>query len=196
MAVIKPRLQYVNITPKVIDDVHGYNDKNLAVLHETISGDIHGWSDVQGNVNYLDKINYGIHSVNDLEGHIAWALGLGRAVFYHAGGVNERSIGIEQVSNIPLRTPSNALRRKLWAIRHPQLVATAKTLASWHNAGGGPLKYSDSRTPGVTSHWDVSKFNKSSLGHTDCFPLHKGGYYPILEVISMARIYAVRGYHF
>lgn len=191
-----PRLQYKNITPIVKDDVHGYHVKDLAVLHETISGDIHGWNDVSGNVNYLDKINYGIHSVNDLEGHIAWALGLGKAVFYHAGGVNERSIGIEQVSNIPLNTPSNLLRRKLWAVRQPQLKATAKTLAAWHNAGGGPLKYSDGLTSGVTSHWDVSQHFPASEGHTDCHPVHKGGYYPILEVIQMARVYQKAGWHF
>lgn len=191
-----PRLQYRNITPIVKDDVHGYHAKNLAVLHETISGDIHGWNDVSGNVNYLDKINYGIHSVNDLEGHIAWALGLGKAVFYHAGGVNEPSIGIEQVSDVPLKTPSNMLRRKFWVTRHPQLKATAKTLAAWHNAGGGPLKYSDALSPGVTSHWDVSQHFTASEGHTDCHPVHKGGYYPILEVIQMARIYQKAGWHF
>lgn len=193
-----PKLNYNNIAPLVKDHSHGTHKKDLVVLHETISGDIHGWNDVMGNVNYLAKIDYGIHSVNDLEGNIAWALGLGEAIFYHAGGVNERSVGIEQVSNIPSRTPTNSLRRKLWAARSPQLRATAKTLAAWHNADQDhhPLVYSDSLHPGVTTHWDVSKHFASSLGHTDCFPYHKGGYYPVLEVISMARAYAKAGWKF
>jgi hypothetical protein len=193
-----PKLAYHNSAAVLAKHAHGMHDKDLAVVHETVSPDVKGWADVDGIDTYLASKDYGIHSVNDAEGHIAWALGLGRAVFWQAGGVNVRSVGIEQVSNIMLRSPSNVVRRKVWAARHPQLRATAKTLAAWHNADPKrhPLVYSDGTRPGVTSHWNVSQHFSASEGHTDCWPVHLGGYYPLLEVIAMARVYAKLGYRF
>jgi hypothetical protein len=176
--------------------VHGMHRKSLIVLHETVSGDIAGLGDIVGVEKYLASKDYGIHGMTDSDGHIAWALGWGRAVFYQAGGVNRESIGIEQVSRVMLQSPSNVVRRKLWALRKRELRATAKLIASICEAHGIPIQYSDSRKPGITSHWDVSKFHKESEGHTDCWPVHKGGYYPILEVIQMAKVYAKVGYHF
>jgi hypothetical protein len=142
---------------------------------------------------------YGIHGITDAEGNIAWALGLGSAIFYQAGGVNTRSSGIEQISNIMLRSPKNAVRRHIWVARHKQLRATAKILAAWHNhrPKHRPLVYSNGLHPGVTSHWDVSRHFARSEGHTDCWPVHKGGYYPILEVIRLAKaVYARLGVRF
>lgn len=193
-----PKLGYHNSAPILARHAHGFHVKDLAVCHETVSPDVKGWADVDGIDAYLASKDYGIHSVNDAEGHIAWALGLGHAIFWQCGGVNERSIGIEQVSNIMLRSPSNAVRRKIWVARHPQLQATAKTLAAWHNSerAAHPLVYSNGEHPGVTSHWDVSQHHPESQGHTDCWPVHKGGYYPILEVIALAKFYAKLGYHF
>jgi hypothetical protein len=194
--------------PKIVLDInsaklmrphaHGYAAKDLAVLHETVSPDVLGMSDINGVLNYLASKDYGIHGMTDLEGHKVWARGLGSAIFWQCGGVNERSVGIEQVSRVMLEAPTNALRRKLWVARSKQLRATAKLLACWHNADQKkhPLVYSDGRSPGVTSHWDVSQWSAASEGHTDCFPYHKGGYYPILEVIRMAKVYAATGLTF
>jgi hypothetical protein len=192
------KIVYRNIAAEMRSDVHGYGKKDLIILHETVSSDITGWDDILGNAAYLDKLAYGIHGLTDAEGHIAWALGLGDAVFYQAGGVNTRGIGIEQVSRVMLESPINHVRSHIWALRVKQLRATAQLIAAAARGQGWPyerLVYSDALHPGITSHWDVSRHFKASLGHTDCFPVHKGGYYPILAVINMAKAYYRLGYH-
>lgn len=193
-----PKLQYHDTHSFLWEHAHGYSPKNLAVLHETVSGDFKGWKDINDVEQYLARKDYGIHGMTDLEGNKAWAHGLGRAIFWQAGGVNTQSVGIEQVSNVMLRAPGNAARRAIWAARQPQLRATAQLLAAWHNSDPKhhPLVYSNGLHPGVTSHWDVSQHFSASEGHTDCWPVHKGGYYPILAVIRMAKVYAATGVHF
>lgn len=193
-----PKLDYYNISRLLVHHAHGYAPKNLAVLHETVSSDVKGWGDILSITKYLASKDYGIHGLTDAEGHKAWAKGLGRAIFWHCGGVNTQSIGIEQVSRVMLQAKGNAARRAIWAARQPQLRATAKLLAAWHNSNPKqhPLVYSNGLRPGVTSHWDVSQHFSASQGHTDCWPVHKGGYYPILAVIRMARIYAKLGVRF
>lgn len=191
-----PTLAFLNTQHLMLPHVHGRHDKSLIVLHETVSPDIKGIADIVGVEKFLAAKDYGIHGMTDAEGHVAWALGLGNAIFWQAGGVNEQSVGIEQVSNVMMRSPSNTVRAHIWAARQPQLRATAKLLACIHHYQGVPLVYSDSRKPGVTTHWDVSKFNPASEGHTDCWPVHKGGYFPVLAVIRMAKAYAAAGYRF
>lgn len=186
----------LNTTRLFQKHVHGFHKKDVVVLHETVSPDYPGIKDVKGTVEYLASKDYGIHGVTDSEGFIAWAKGLGRAIFWQTGGDNERSIGIEQVSNIMLRSPSNTVRRKIWVARNKQLRATAKLLAAISVAHNIPLVYSDGTRPGITSHWSVSQWSPSSEGHTDCWPVHKGGYYPILEVIQLARVYKAAGVTF
>lgn len=190
------RLTYKNTSAFMRPHVHGYAAKDLIVLHETVSGDIPGWRDIDSVVSFLAAKDYGIHGMTDAEGKVAWALNQGRAIFWQAGGVNERSIGIEQVSNVMLRSPSNKVRKAIWLARNDQLRATAKLIATISNAQGIPLVYSDGTGPGVTSHWDVSQHFPASDGHTDCWPVHKGGYYPMGYVICLARIYKAAGFSF
>lgn len=168
---------------------HGTHDKDLIVLHETVSPDLQGVNDILNVEKYLAEKGYGIHGMTDAEGYTAWALGLGRAIFYHCGGVNERSIGIEQVSNVMLRSPLNTVRRKIWAARTKQIRATAALVGAAAKAHSVPLVYSDGHHPGVTTHWSVSQWATESEGHTDCFPIHHGGYYPALEVIGLAKLW-------
>jgi hypothetical protein len=179
--------------------MHGRHRKDVAVLHETVSGDIPGWKDIDNTESYLANKGYGIHGMTDSEGHKAWAYGLGTGVFYHCGGVNDRSIGIEQVSNVMLNSPSNKIRRKIWVARNKQLRATAQLISAIAHAQNWPeewLRYSDGDHPGITSHWSVSQNHSSSEGHTDCWPVHLGGYYPALSVVSMSRRYYKLGYRF
>lgn len=198
----KRKLLYYNLHDMMLSDVHGRHPKDLAVLHETVSPDLPGLADIMANAQYLDKIGYGIHGLTDKEGNKAWAVTLGDAIFYQAGGVNERSIGIEQVSKIPYLLANKIITKEqawhTWLRREAQLQATAKLLAAWHNADPHhhPLKFSDSLTAGVTSHWNVSQHFPQSKGHTDCWPHHLGGYYPILVVIEFAQSYAKLGYQF
>lgn len=168
---------------------HGYAAKDLIVLHETVSPDVQGLGDILSVEKFLAGKDFGIHGMTDAEGNLAWALGLGRAIFSQAGGVNGRSIGIEQVSNIMLRSPSNVIRRHLWAVRTKQIRATARLCAVLSREYGIPLRYSDGDHAGVTTHWSVSQHHPESEGHTDCWPVHLGGYYPALEVIRLAKIY-------
>lgn len=188
-------LNYLDTSRLMRPHSHGVSGKDLIVLHETVSPDIVGWADIKGVESYLASKDYGIHGMTDLEGHIAWAYGLGKSIFWQAGGVNERSIGIEQVSRVMLASPSNRVRRTIWVARNKQLHATAKLVASICNVQHIPVKYSDGTKPGITSHWDVSQHFAASEGHTDCWPVHKGGYFPILEVVYLARGYAALGYH-
>lgn len=191
-----PRLAFLNASSLMRAHTHGTHSKDLVVLHETVSADIKGLADITGVEKFLASKDYGIHGMTDAEGHVAWAYGLGDAIFWQCGGVNERSIGIEQVSNIMLRSPRNLWRAHIWAARQPQLRATAKLVACIARAQGVPLRYSNGLHAGVTSHWDVSQHFAASEGHTDCWPVNKGGYYPILAVIRMAKAYYALGYRF
>src|SRR5574337_1740718 len=87
------------------DRVHGRHKKDMVVLHETVSGDIPGTADIVSPARFLNQEGYGIHLVVDAEGKSGW-LGDAQAIVYHAasgqGGVNTRSVGIEQVSRVPL----------------------------------------------------------------------------------------------
>jgi hypothetical protein len=196
------QLSFIDTSKLMAPTMHGRHDKDVMVLHETVSADIIGLSDIINVEKYLAQIGYGIHGMTDKEGNIAWAKGLGTGVFYHCGGVNERACGIEQVSLIPLLlehkviTLEQAYER--WRARDVQLHSTAKLVACWHNSdkANRPLKFSDGDHPGVTSHWNVSQHHPESEGHTDCWPHHLGGYFPILAVIRFAKVYADFDYHF
>jgi len=194
------QLRYLNTAGTLVPHVHGMQHKTLGVVHETVSGDIPGWKDITSIEAYLASKDYGIHGMTDADGNCAWGLGLGKAVFWQAGGVNEESIGIEQVSNIMLRSPSNAVRRKLWVARNKQLRATAKLIACIEDAQGIPIKVATwnghSFEHGWVGHWNVSQHYPASEGHSDCWPVNDGGYYPLGEVLSLARGYAKLGYHF
>lgn len=180
----------------MLPHVHGHHAKNMIVLHETVSPDIVGMTDIMSVENYLAKIDYGLHGCVDKEGNIAWSSGLGDAIFYHAGGVNERSIGIEQVSRVMLDFKTNGERAKIWAARKAQLNATAKLVACISRAWKIPLVRSDGDAPGITTHWNISQLHAESEGHTDCWPLYKDGYYPVSYVIKRAKYYKALYYHF
>lgn len=202
------KLSYMDIAGIQSSAVHGHHYKDLIVAHETVSPDYPGWQDILGVSNYLDMKDYGIHGITDLEGHIAYAHGLGDAVFWQCGGVNERSIGIEQVSRVMIQYPTDAKRKAAWLLRQKELKATAKLIASISNSRKNPdgsrqiplqvSKWDHAHqmfTPGVVSHYEVSQHYKESEGHTDCKPVHLGGYYPLYQVVFMARTYAKAGYH-
>jgi hypothetical protein len=168
--------------------IHGTHAKDLIVLHETVSGDASGTSDITSPARYLNQEGYGIHLVVDAEGKSGW-VGNPNVVVYHAasgeGHVNTRSVGIEQVSKIPL-SPS-PFRYQQWKARRKQLDKVAQWCAWIHTVCGVPLDYSDSSVPGITTHWDVSHRWLDGHGHWDCWPKHKAGYYPVLYVVQKAR---------
>ena len=191
-----------NTADIVRDHVHGTHAKDMLVCHETVSKDAPAMSDIIGVENDLAKKDYGIHGMTDLEGHKAWARGLGDAIFWQAGGANERSVGIENVSYIPALIQAKVLTKeqahKKWLEREKQLTALAILIACWHNADKEHHKLvrSNGNTPGVCSHWDVSQHHPESDGHWDCWPHDKGGYFPLALVIHMAKGYAEHGYSF
>jgi N-acetyl-anhydromuramyl-L-alanine amidase AmpD len=192
----------LNIGPEQADNVHGTHDKSLIVLHETVSPDISGWADVKSISSYLDNKDYGIHGIVDSEGHVAWAYGLGKAIFYHAassgsrgnGLVNTRGIGIELVSKVMLQSSNMLERWRIWWARTKQLHATAKLVAWVSRVHDIPLVDSDSSVRGVTTHWEVTQRWGVSGGHTDCWPKHRGGYFPKLRIIRLAKYYRALGY--
>jgi hypothetical protein len=200
------RIEYTNLAlyEKNAHHANDRHDKPLMVLHETVSHDIAGLTDIIETVKFLVAKGYGIHGMSDAEGHKAWALGYATSEFIHAGGVNSVACGIEQVSWIPYLLQHGALTMaqayQMWIKRDRQLNATAMLVAGWHLAKPKerPLRYVDGTGShaGVTSHWDVSQHHPESEGHSDCHPHNKGGYYPILSVIEKAKVYAAHDWHF
>lgn len=196
------RLHYYHTEHLMKPHVHGEHDKFMAILHETITPDMPGLADIESVEKGLAARDYGIHGMNDRDGNMAWAYGLGRAIFYHAGGVNAESIGIEQVSMIPSliqnKILTNEQAHKHWLARTKQLHATAIQLSAWHNTD--PHKHvltrSNGITSGVCSHWDVSQHHPESQGHWDCRPVDRGGHYPLWLVIHLAQSYVHFGYKF
>jgi N-acetylmuramoyl-L-alanine amidase len=193
----------LDIGPDQADNCHGRSDgKDILVFHETVSPDYKGLADIRGVSNYLDEKDYGIHSIIDLEAHFAWAFGYRTCIFYHTlssgtkgnGNVNTRGIGLELISNVMTRSPDNRVRRAIWATRKAQLRKAAKLAATLNSQIDLPLKYSDGSQPGITTHWEVTHRFGVPGGHVDCWPVHRGGYFPIMEVIYMARAYKKAGY--
>lgn len=195
------KLSYMNIASVQADNVHSRAKKRHLIYHETVSPDQPGWSDILANSDYLDRMDYGIHGLTDAEGHLAWAYGLGNAVFWQAGGMNTTGIGIENVSRVMLQSPSNVVRRAIWAARTKQLQGLAKLSAAVCRAQDIPIKaavwdHAHQRfTDGILSHYQVSQHYPTSKGHTDCWPVHLGGYFPMYQVIYMAKGYYAAGYH-
>jgi N-acetyl-anhydromuramyl-L-alanine amidase AmpD len=192
----------LNIGPEQADNVHGRHKKDLIVLHETVSGDIKGWADVKAISSYLDNKDYGIHGIVDFEGNIAWAFTYGSAIFYHAssagtngnGLVNSRGIGIELVSKVMLQSSSMKTRWQIWWARKKQIMETAKLVAWASRVHDIPLVDSDSSKPGVTTHYEVTDRWGVTGGHVDCWPKHRGGYFPKLRIIQLAKLYRKLGY--
>lgn len=181
----------VDLRPYFLTEAGGHVPKSLIVLHETVSHDRPGVSDITAPAAFLDSTGLEIHGIIDIEAHSGWCYDR-RAIYDHAasgsGRVNTRSIGFEQVSDIPLLS-SNAARIDAWrsAARRKQLNKVAEWCAWLSTVEDIPLVYSDGREPGITSHWSVSETFLGGDGHWDCKPIHKGGHYPILYVIAKAR---------
>ena len=81
------------------------------------------------------------------------------------------------------------LRFPTWWKRRRQLNKLAHWIAYLHAAEGIPIRYSDGRRPGVTTHWQVSQTFLGGHGHWDCWPRSYGlgGYFPVAYVIRKAQ---------
>jgi hypothetical protein len=202
-----PKLKIdLNIAAAQEDNIHGFSKKHGVVLHETISPNYPGLRDIISVSEFLDNKDYGIHSITDADGNIAHAKGLGEAIFYHTassgyhgnGRANTFTVGIEQISRVPLDYSDNYSRWMAWLRLNKELNATAKLIACLARAHDFPLELNqgDTRKPGIATHWEVSTYFGVDGGHVDCFPHHRGGYYPLLKVQSMAKGYYSRGWHF
>lgn len=187
----RPRVD-VDLRPYYQGEEKGHADKTLVVWHETVSHNRPGVGDIRDPARFLDATGLEIHAMTDMEGHFAWCYDP-TAIFDHAasgsGRVNTRSIGIEQVSEVPLeRNP--ARRREMWDPKGPrraQLELAARIAAWLFQTHGIPLRWSQGNRPGHTSHWNVSRTYGVAGGHWDCWPVHQGGHWPALFVMSRAR---------
>lgn len=188
-------LKYLDTSTLMRSQMHGRHNKSLIVWHETVSPDMPGVQDILAVEHYLDHVGYGIHGMTDADGNLAWTYGLGTAVFWHAGGVNDIAIGIENVS-MSNTGKTNAQTRAYWSKRTTQLDALAKLTATVAQIHGIPLKYveGDGKHKGVTTHYSVSKYFQASHGHQDCWPVNDGGWFPTSGILGQARIYADEGW--
>lgn len=194
----------LDIAAEQSDNVHGVAGKDMIVLHETVSPQRpESLADIRAVSHFLDVENYGIHGIVDNDGYIAWARGEWKAVFYHTaslghagnGRVNQRAIGIEQISRVMLDYTSQAKRWQAWLNMKPELHACAKLIAAICNTHPTiPLVASSGRTPGITTHWEVTQQFQVPGGHTDCWPHHLGGYYPKNLLLTLAARYKALGY--
>lgn len=188
----------INLNAAMKDLAHGTHEKTMFVCHETVSYNVTGMADILGLENVLKGEGYGIHGITDKDGHKCWAHGMGRAILYHCGGVNEVAVGCENISEIPILVQHKKITHErawqMWMQRHQQLSALAILIACWHNADPKhhPLVRSNGKgsSPGICSHWDVSQHYSASEGHWDCWPHDKGGYFPLAHVLELAKHYA------
>lgn len=200
----------LNIAPLMVPVAHGTHQKKLVVLHETVSPDYAGLTDILGVARYMPSKGLGIHGIIDGEGNLGWDVFGDKHILYHtdssgsgvpAGAVNTWSIGIELISKVMIDYPDNRRRYEWWWQRDRQIDKCAKVLAYLHRVHGIPLVYSDalrqsdgSPEPGITTHWTVTKAYNVPGGHTDCWPKHMKGYFPVLRFIHRARYFAERGW--
>ena len=189
----------VDLRPYFKGEERDHRRKSLIVLHETVSHNVKGLSDIKGVAQYMDSVGLEIHGIIDKEGHAGWCYDHD-GVYDHAasgnGHVNSRSVGFELVSEIPFAVQKGTPgARELWNRddRKKQLNTVARWCAYLNVEYGIPLVYSDATRPGITSHWDVSRSYLGGHGHWDCKPYHKGGHFPILYVVHKAR-HIVRDY--
>lgn len=202
-----PKLRVINISQQQRDNVHGWHSKIGAVMHETVSRQVpKSISDIMFISDYLDNKDYGIHGVVDNDGHVAWAMNLGKAIFYHtdssgrkgSGNANTNFVGIELISRVMLDYSSRVQRIRAWLHMDLELNAAAKLLACLARAHGFPLVDNPGNThlPGVTTHWEVSHYYDVPGGHVDCHPSHRGGYFPKKMLLTLARRYYRAGWRF
>lgn len=189
--VRRPKVS-VDLRPYFADESRGHADKSLVVWHETVSHNKPGVGDITAPAAFLDSTGLEIHGMTDMEGHFAWCYDP-HAIFDHAasgsGHVNTRSIGFEQVSEVPLEKNA-AKRREMWSPNGPRKkqLDLAAHIAAWlFKEVGIPLRWSQGDRPGHTSHWNVSRTYLGGDGHWDCWPVHQGGHWPALYVMQKAR---------
>lgn len=185
------RKPYVNVPlySYLKGSVKGNAKKERIVMHETVSHDREGLSDIRSVAAYLGKIGYGIHLIVDQEGKTGQFPG-DNAIFWHAKGDNTRTIGIELISYVPGITGITRWQRfNIWRTRERQLHKAARWLAYYSDKHGIPLKYTKGYAPGICSHWDVSQVRGIVGGHWDCHPKHRDGHFPLLRLIWLARGY-------
>lgn len=187
----RPRVD-VDLRPYYRGEERGHARKTLVVWHETVSHNRPGVGDITSPAAFLDSTGLEIHALTDMEGHFAWCYDP-TAVYDHAasgrGRVNTRSIGIEQVSEVPLEHDPKK-RRAMWDPKGPrrkQLELAARIAVWLHDTQNIPIRWSQGDRPGHTSHWNVSRTYLGGDGHWDCWPVHQGGHWPALFVISRAR---------
>jgi hypothetical protein len=167
---------------------HGTHDKNLIVLHQTISSDVLGLSDISGVYLYLKSKGYAIHMIVDAEANSGAVTPSNEAdIYYHAqsstaGAVNTRSIGIEIISKVPLAT-------QYWWQRWNQMRKTARWCAYLCKKHGIRPVYDPTCKSGITTHYDVTKTYHVAGGHTDVRPVEEGGAFPMkgfMRYVSVA----------
>ena len=182
----RPRVD-VDLRPYFRGEEPTTHKKTLIVLHETVSHEAPGTSDIKGVAAFMDAEGLEIHGIVDKEGNSGWAYEP-EHVYDHVLGANPQSIGFEQVSDIPF-LPTTAERKAAWlkADRKRQLNKVAEWCAWLHQRLGIPLRYTDGSVPGITSHWDISETFLGGSGHWDCHPIHRGGHYPLLYVVRKAQ---------
>lgn len=165
---------------------HGTAPKHYIVLHQTISGDAPGISDIVGVGNYLKHVGYAIHMIVDAEGNSAAVSPAHETdIYYHCQDFNSNSIGIEQVS----------FKKGIagyWWTRLKQLNKVARWIAYLSKAHNIPIQWDQHLTlgAGVVGHYDVTVAKKIYGGHTDCqYPD-----YPMKTVIRLATAYRKLGW--
>lgn len=147
----------------------------LIILHTTEGHNRAGVSDLTGLASWFNgSLKISSHYGVDSEGN-SIRMVPDDEVAYHAGWVNQWSLGIEQVGFA-------STKKKNWVINyHRGLYRVAAILADWHIKYGIPLKFS--RFKGVCGHKNVS----GPGGHWD-----PGPDYPLEYVLTWARLIVAR----
>jgi len=182
------RRPFINVNTTDYFDDRSDASKSIIVIHETVSHDYAGLSDITSIASYLGSKGYGIHLIVDQEGKSGYSFDES-AIYAHARGNNTGTIGIELVSFIPALKITPWARFRIWLSRERQTHKAARWCAYYSDRHGFPLQYSDGIEPGITSHYDISTAHSVPGGHWDGKPKHKGGHFPMKRLVKLAKLY-------
>jgi N-acetyl-anhydromuramyl-L-alanine amidase AmpD len=183
VAFIEIHKPYVVVRAPEGEFGHGPMTPVRVILHDTESHGVpHSTADIEGVIRVWLRTpktaRLGAHFIVDRDGNVGQTAGV-RELLFHTGGLNDGSIGIEQIGFA-------AFTRAEWLARPAQLEKVARLLAWMHKRHAIRLTVPSHRghglpMHGVLTHAMVSRFEPGSEGHSD-----PGRHYPLKHVLARA----------
>jgi N-acetyl-anhydromuramyl-L-alanine amidase AmpD len=180
MAERKKSVHQPRINARAPVATHGGHTPVRGIIHETISHNVPGTSDMTGVAGFWNRqgLGYGAHLGIDEEGQTC-KYASEHAITWHTGGRNTGSLGIEIVS-------MKWMSKLAWWKKVPkELHKLAKWMAWYNKEFGIPLRWD------VNSGWSTHYMQSKAFGTTD----HTDGQFlPKRRVMRLAKKYRREGW--